>query len=540
MKGKDQFIGPFRKFFFDRQSSPWKRWYYLVPSVLVVLGVLVPLIYLARRALQAETRTLFDVVFTGNTALLLANTVGLGVGVLVSSSIISLPLAWLTTRVDFPFRRLVTIFCVLPLAIPGYVMAYVLLSSTGTYGTLARWFGLVLPRGSGYFGSLIALTLSTYPYLFLNLRTALMGMDMSLEESAQSLGAGRWEVFRRVTVPQLRPAFLAGGLLVSLHVLSDFGVVSLMRFKTFSYALYIQYTASYDRIYAAWLGLILVLITVGILLLEAFFLKDMFFHSQQIPGEKRTGSRVRGATPSVILIGFAGLIIFFSVLLPIYTILYWMGDLSLQSLWGEMLGIPLWNSFSVSAGSSLLAALLAIPVAYLGVRKQTYSSQLIERVAYLGYATPRLALALAWIVVTLAIVPWLYQTYVVLLIVYSLNFMAEAIGPIRSALFQIPPTVEEAARSLGTGSFRLFRKIVFPLLKRGWGVAMALVFLSVMKDLPIALLLSPPGFETLATQTWGFAEETMFASAAPYALTIILVSSCFIGLLLRQYEDHPG
>ena len=536
MNGMDPAGSLFRRFF-SLRSSPWQRWYYLVPSVLVVIGVLVPLFYLTRRAFQAETSTLFDVVFTSNTALLLANTMGLGVGVLICSTIISLPLAWLTTRIDFPFRRLVTIFCVLPLAIPGYVMAYVLLSSTGTYGTLARWFGLVLPRGSGYGGALIALTLSTYPYLFLNLRTALMGMDLSLEESAQSLGAGRWEVFWRVTVPQLRPAFLAGGLLVSLHVLSDFGVVSLMRFKTFSYALYIQYTASYDRIYAAWLALILILISIGILLLEASLLKDMFFHSNDTVRKNQPVARTRKNTPRLILFGFAAMVIFSSVLLPVYTICYWMGEPSFQSLWQGFFTNSLWNSFSVSAGSSILAALLALPVAYLGVRKQTYSSQFIERVAYLGYATPRLALALAWIVFTLAVLPWLYQSFALLLIVYSLNFMAEAIGPIRSTLYQIPPTVEEAARSLGSGSLRLFRKIIFPLLKRGWGVAMALVFLSVMKDLPIALLLSPPGFQTLATRTWGFAEEAMFSSAAPYALSIVIVSSCFIGFLLREYED---
>jgi iron(III) transport system permease protein len=173
---------------------------------------------------------------------------------------------------------MLTLLGVLPLAVPGYVMAYALLATTGEYGTLAQTLGVVLPRLSGYAGAVIALSLSTFPYLFLNLRTAFLGLDPALEESAQALGHNRWQVFVRIVVPQLRPAFLAGGLLIALHVLGDFGVVSLMRYDTFSYALYIQYAASYDRIYAACLALMLLILTGAILVLEARLLKGMLFH----------------------------------------------------------------------------------------------------------------------------------------------------------------------------------------------------------------------------------------------------------------------
>jgi len=239
-----------------------RRWYLTLPVLLVLSGVLIPLGYLVARALRADPYTLSELVLRWRNLVLLGNTIGLAAGVLGVTTLIALPLAWLTARVDFPGRRLFTVMSVLPLAVPGYVMAYVLLASTGEFGTIATYLGWVIPRLNGYDGALIALSLTTYPYLYLNLRTAFLGMDETLEESARSLGAGRLEIFYRVLVPQLRPAFLAGGLLVGLHVLGDFGVVSLMRFETFSYALFLQYTASYDRIYAAWLALILLGLTL--------------------------------------------------------------------------------------------------------------------------------------------------------------------------------------------------------------------------------------------------------------------------------------
>lgn len=510
-----------------------RRWYLTLPGLFVGAGVLIPLGYLFLRGTRAEPATLVDLLLRWRNLWLLVNTLTLIVGVLVVASLIALPLAWITARVDLRGRKLFTLLGVLPLAVPGYVMAYVLLATTGSYGTLARSFGLYLPRVSGYPGALLALSLTTFPYLFLNLRTALMGLDPQLEESARSLGTGRISVFFRVVVPQLRPAFLAGGLLVGLHVLGDFGVVSLMRYDTFSYALYLQYTASYDRIYAAWLGMFMLLLTVGAFALEAYLLKGLLFHSE---GEENLGTErlyePGGWAPVSYL--FAGGVGALSVGLPVVTVGYWMTDSSLASFAWSELATALGNSVTASLPAAFLAVLLAVPVAYVGVRYESFWARGFERIAYLGYATPPMAFALAVIVFVLAVVPGTYQTLWVLVGAYALHFLAEAIGPIRSSLYQIPPSLEGAARSLGSGSLEVFGRVMFPLLRRGMLVSLAFVFLSAMKELPLTLLLAPPGFQTLSTNAWSYAEEMMFARAAPFALTIILFSACFVGLLLRE------
>lgn len=512
---------------FTKDGALW------IPALFVVVGVCIPGVYLVLRAFEAEPARLWDLVVRMRTLHLLWNTVILTVGVLAGATLIAFPLAWLTTRTDLRGKRLFTLFGVLPLAVPGYVMAYVLLATTGSYGTLAQ-IGLLVPRLSGYTGALIALTLYTFPYLFLNLRTALLDLDPALEESARALGYSRMQVFWSVILPQLRPGFLAGSLLIGLHVLGDFGVVSLMRFETFSYALYLQYAASYDRIYAAWLALMLLGLTAAVLFLESRLLRGLTLHRTG-SGTSRQAAPVRLGAWRIPSYLFMGTVAGVSVGVPILTVGYWMTE-GTGAAWSA-LGSALGASVSASVPAALLAGALALPLAYLSVRRPSRSSKIVERIAYFGYATPPLAFALALIFFTLRTVPPVYQTLGLLVVAYALHFLAEAIGPVRTALYQAPPRLEEAARSLGRSPLGAFFSATFPLLRKGLLVSVAFVFLSAMKELPITFLLAPIGFETLALETWSFANEALFDRAAPFALTIMAFSAAFVGLLLMREEN---
>ena len=473
-----------------------------------------------------------SVVFRMRNLRLLGNTLLLTGGVLVLDALIALPLAYLSVRCKVKARRLITLLGVLPLAIPGYVMAYALLGMGGYNGTFQIWFGLNVPRISGFLGSLIVLSICTFPYLYLNLRTALAGMDQSIEEVSRSLGHDAQSTFFKVILPQLKPAFLAGSLLISLHVIGDFGTVSLMRFETFSYALYLQYIAAYDRIYAAWLALMLLALTTGALVLEYKMLKEAIFYRLGRGAAKARKFLDLGPW-KIPAYTFVILLFLGAIVLPVSSIVFWLNQTAFASVMGDLYQAFL-NSVKASAPAAVLTTIMALPLAYIGVRYKSRLSNPIERVAYLGYATPPLAFALAFVFFSLQVSTVLYQSLTLLVIAYSLHFLAEGIGPVRSSLYQASPQFEEAARSLGYSSIKSFFKVTLPLLRGGIIASASLVFLSAMKELSITFLLSPIGFDTLALNVWSYTGEAMFAEAAPFALAILLFSSLFVGFLFSK------
>jgi len=381
----------------------------------------------------------------------------------------------------------------------------------------------------------VALTIYNFPFMYLNLRTALIGMDPALADAARSLGDSPVRAFVRVILPQLWPAFLSGAMLVGLYVLGDFGVVSLMRYETFSYAIYLQYIASYDRIYAAWLALMLLVLTSMLVAMEFRLLRNLSLD--------RTGL---GIAPEQRLIDlgawrfvaypFVSAVAFVSVILPVWVILFWMGSSPTVLNVGDITS-ALADSLRVSVPAAAVATLLAVPLAYLSRRHPSPISQVMERSAYVGYATPALAFALGLVFLSLNAVPWMYQTAGLLVFAYAMHFLAQAVGPIRTGLYLATPRIEEASRSLGHGALSTFRRVTLPLLRPGLVAAAALVFLSCIKELPLTFLLAPLNFETLALNVYGYATEAMFAEAAPYALVIILISTALATVLFRQTRE---
>ncbi|HSO01834.1 MAG TPA: ABC transporter permease subunit, partial [Gaiellaceae bacterium] len=240
----------------------------LLPACVTVALLLLPLAYLAVRAGSGGGRG-WRVLTRTNTLELLWSTGVLVASVTAASVTIGVSVAWLTTRTDLPWRRFWAVGSALPLVIPSYVAAFCLLGAFGPRGLLQQLLGVErLPEIYGYWGALAALTLSTYPYVLLLVSAALRGLDPALEEAARGLGRSPLETFRRVTLPALRPSIGAGALLVALYTLSDFGVVSLMRYDALTRAIYLQYRSLFDRTPAAALALLLVAVTALVLVLE--------------------------------------------------------------------------------------------------------------------------------------------------------------------------------------------------------------------------------------------------------------------------------
>jgi iron(III) transport system permease protein len=513
----------------------------LLASGLGVAAIsLLPAVYLLVRAADAN-RDAWALLFRERTLALLGSTLGLALAVTACAAVISLPLAWLTTRTDLPGRRVWTALLCLPLALPTFVSGYVLLAAFGTGGALeeplASW-GLPVPPVYGLPGALLALTLSTYPYLFLALRAGLLSQDPALLESARSLGLTPARAFWRVTIPLLRPAFASGALLVGLYVLSDFGAVALVQYDAFSRIIYMQYEGAYDRSYAALLGLALVALTVVVLALEVWARGRASYH-RSAKGASRASLPVRLGLWRLPALALCGGVVTIGVGLPVGILIYW----AVRGLAAGEVEVlePALNSVLASGLGAVLAVVTALPLAVLGARFPGRFATLLERSAYVGYALPPIVLALSLVFFGVQAAPFLYGTLAMLLLAYLVRFLPQAVGTLRGALLQISPHLAEAASTLGHRPPSVLARVTAPLMAPGLLAGAALVFLTAMKELPATLLLAPIGFHTLATRVWSATAEGRFAQAALPALLLMAVSALGVGLLLSQEERaRPG
>ena len=502
----------------------------VLAAATVVALLLLPLAYLAIRVAGAGSAAL-DVLWDDSTARLVVDTVLLVVGVVTSAIVVAVPTAWLVTRTDLPGRRLWAVAAALPLVIPSYVAAFCLLGLFGERGLLQQALGVErLPDATGYWGAVAALTLSTYPYVFLLTQAALRDLDPSLEEAARGLGLTRTRALWRVTVPAVRPSVALGSLLVALYVLSDFGVVSLMRYDSLTRAIYLQYRSLFDRTPAAVLALVLVALTAIALALELRArTRGRLWRTG--PGAARRSSPVELGRARYLALGWCGLVTTAFLLLPAGVLAYWLG----RGLANDReLSLPLdeaLNSLGASGLAAVVTLLASLPVAVLVNRYPTRLSRTLERLSYAGNALPGLVIALSLVFFAARYASPVYQTLGLLVFAYAVRFFPQALSGVETALGRVSPRAEEAARGLGRGPLATTWLVTVPLARSGLLAGAALVFLSAMKELPATILLRPIGFDTLATEIWSATQVGAYSEAAIPSLLLIVLSVPVLWLL---------
>ena len=519
----------------------------VIALILIVPG------YLLLRAAEAGSATL-ETLLSARTWATLGNTLVLTVAVVLSTAVISLPLAWLITSTDLPGKRLWGVLVALPLVIPSYVAAYLyvsLLSPLGVIqGLLEPLLGIErLPPIYGFPGAWLVLTLITYPFTYLTVRAAMQRLDPSLVEAARSLGYSPRRAFWRVTVPILRPSLAAGSLLVALYCLRDFGAVNLLQYGTFTRVIYNRYQA-YRLDEAAAMALLLVALT-GVFLYLDYRARGRGRYARMSAGVARVRPPVQLGVWKVPALLFVALVVFLALIVPAGGLAYWfwrglnqdwlVRDLGqTQSNVTSLLTLirPAWNSVIVALGAALLTIVLALPVTILAVRKPGPLAHWLERLTYSGAALPGIVIALAFVFIGVNYARPLYQTLPMLLMAYVVLFLPQAVGSERSSLLQVSPKLEEAGRSLGKRPSHVFRRVTLPLVRPGLLAAGAMVFLTAMKELPTTLILSPIGFNTLAVQVWSNISEAFFARAAAPTLLLILLSSVPLALFMLRDDNQ--
>ena len=483
-------------------------------AVSAVLLSLIPLAYLLVRVFGAGFDSFVELALAPRTFELISSSLLLALAVSLSAMLIGTVQAWIAVRSNLPGRKVFAVLAALPLAIPSYVAAY-------------SWVA-VIPGFSGFFAAWLLLSVGTTPLVYLSVSAALARFDSATEEVASSLGSGKFAVLRKITWPNIKSATLSGGLLSALYVLSDFGAVSIVRYDTFTRAIYNAYRASFDRNLAATLALILVAVTVLVLVVES-----------RSRGKRPLGTVIANRLNRIDLRGWriplvallAG-IASVSLVVPLASLTRWSMVGLPETNW-EQLGEALFSSVYLSVSGGMLTAMLAVAVALVVVRFRTRLGFVLERSVWLTHATPGIVVALSLVFFSNQVAPWIYQSLFLVLIAYIALFLPNALSAISTPLRQSPVSLDEVSASLGLTKLQTLRKVVLPIAGPGIFAATTLVILTVLKELPATLLLRPTGVETLATRLWTETGVSAFSTAAPYALLLVLLAGIPAWLLNR-------
>ncbi len=520
------------------KSSVRPPLFLILAAAVVAVAITLPLVYLVIRAAGIGADEFWALISRPRNITVFLNSAAMAATVTLFSTLIAVPLAFLTVRTDLPGRKFWLIATTLPLAVPSYVGSFALIAALAPRGSflqlLLQPLGVEeLPSIYGFPGAVLAITLFTYPYLLLSVRSGLQGIDPSIEEAGRSLGYSSKETFFKVVLPQLKPSMIAGGLLVALYSLRDFGTPSLMRFDAFTRVIFTQYKASFNRNTAAVLSLMLVTLVLLILWLEYRVRSRAAYYSRG-SASLRPPKIVKLGIWKWPALGFCLLITSFGVVLPVGITLFWLiRGLNTGYSFPNLLP-SIFNSVSAAGLAAIAATIFALPVAILSVRFPTKITAIIERCSYIGFGVPGIVVALSLVFFGANYLPFLYQTLPMLIFAYLVLFLPQSLGAIRTSLLQVNPQLEESARSLGRNPWQALREITLPLVRPGVLSGAVLVFLTAIKELPATMLLAPIGFNTLATQIWQATENVDFADAAASSLTMLLVSMGSTLLVLSQ------
>ncbi|SDC75590.1 ABC transporter permease [Shouchella lonarensis] len=510
-------------------------------AMITALIMAIPIVYVTLEALLAGTDNWLRLLDT-RVPHLLWNTLSLTLLVTFFACLIGVSLAWFVHRTHLPGYKTWQWLLALPLVIPPYVGAVAYIIIFGPRGWLWRYwrdsawlserFGEYPIDLYTFWGVCFILTLFTYPYVYLITSAALRKMNRNFEEVARAQGMSTKHIFFKVNLPFLRPAIGAGAILIALYVLSDFGAIAMLRYTTFTAAIYYQ-MSSYDHLSATVLSLVLIILTLIILWIETRTRKNR--HYYQTTNSFQPPKRLSLGKWTWIAFVFVFLIFSLSVLLPIAVLLYW----TMIGIGDGVLDTKFWtygfNSLKVSALAALSCMFLSLPVVYLRSRYPTTISYFIAKLSYAGYALPGVIVAIGVIFLFNQYVPILYNTFYLIAFAFIIRFLPQSMQATDASLRLISPRIDEAARSLGQPPWKVMLTVIIPSVLPGILAGGALVFVSAMKELPATLLLRPPGFDTLAVRIWVDTSEAMYAQAAPTALLIILVSLIPLRYLLKKY-----
>ncbi|GFP24991.1 ABC transporter permease [Candidatus Hakubella thermalkaliphila] len=525
-----------------------------VSPLLIAAVVMLP-VGVVSSALLTPTRQIWIHLWDTLLPEMLSNTFVLLLGVGVGTLLLGTGLAWLMVAYRFPGQTVLNWLLVLPMAVPTYVLGFVYMATFDFAGPvqsiLRQWFGqnIWFPKIRSGGGAILVMVLVLYPYVYLLAKAGFYEQSGATFEEARVLGYSRAESFFRIALPLARPSIVAGLTLAMMEALTDFATVRFFNFPTLS-----------DGVIRIWHGMMDLRAASELSGLLVIFVLLIILFGRSLRGRSRyyqVGGKVLGIPP-VNLRGWkrwfatstCSLVVAVAFALPVMQLFHW-ALIEITRTPAEAISVYLGLTFN-SLLLSVLAAGFATAIAMIlanGVRlSEGRVARTAAHLATMGYAIPGAVIAVgilvplstldhtindllqSWWGITIGLI--FTGSVVGLTYAYVVRFMAVAYNSVESSLEKITPNITMAARTLGASPWKLLWRIHLPLVGPGMFVGASLVFVDVMKELPITVMLRPFGYDTLAVWVWQMAAESIWAGASLPALIIVIAGLLPVILLI--------
>jgi iron(III) transport system permease protein len=466
----------------------------------------------------------------------LFNSLWLILGTSVLTLFFGVASAWIVSRYHIPLRKPLEWLLILPLAIPSYITAYAYAGIFDYGGMLENILHIKIDIMNMY-GLVFVLSFSLYPYVYLSSRAFFLNQSANIIEASKLLGASERKTFFKLMLPLARPAFIAGLVLVLMEVLNDYGAAKYYGINTFTTGIFRAWFSLEEPETAIYLSAILVAIIFVLISLEKWQRKRIGYFNSVKNHQKVQREHLTGSTKIFFFI-IVCIPVLFGFILPVLQLIYWafltfkeVFTLNFVSLSLQSLGIALLAAFST--------VLMALCILFVSKWNRLAFLKPIVKISVLGYAIPGAVIAIGILIPAIFLDKWfiaffknifdlkigfiLNGTLMALVYAYMVRFLAVAYGSIEASSLKLGASLSEASKLLGSGHIATFRKIEFPLLKPAIFSAFMLVFVDVMKELPLTLILKPYAVNTLAVKAYEYASDELIAEAALPSLCIVVV-----------------
>ena len=546
----------------------------MVSFVLLFVIVFIPIFMIVYNAFFFEGK--FDiemfqtVVFSKDNVDAMTNTVIIGFAVTIFGTIVGLFYAWLLGRSDIPCKGLMRALFMIPYMFPPFfgAMAWdMLLSGRGGYVNtwLMNTFGLeTAPLNINSLWGIIFVEVSYYfPFVFMQVVSALERMDPTLEESARIAGASQGTVIRKITIPLVTPAISAGALLILISSLAHFGVPAILGFSKQIYTLPTVIYACIDRAggsfegirQGAALSILLVFVVAMALILQKIVLSSGSYDIIKGKSMRPTLIKLRGAKYPLLVLSVLTLIVI--VLVPLVMIF-------LEGL-VKAYGLPLvpenftlenfrnlatskatmdsiQNSLLLSISAGVICMFLGVMVAYVVIKIKPRGKEILEMLSVLPYSIPGTVLAIG-VILAWSGALWgisLYNTIWIILVAYMARYLSFSMKSASASLQQVHPSLEEAARACGASHTESLKDVTLPLIRPAMVAGFFLIFLPSMRELTTSILLYGPYTRTLGVQIFALRDSGQIPQASALAAIAILIIIVCNFIVTQITKDRKG